>query len=292
MADEIRIQGTLGEEIIAADDIGGKKFERVKLTAGPDGSANDLWSDNAGTDGDAASRVGLYTNERGYVYNAADGTWSRRRAPTADAVGGNYLDSSGQMVYNGSTWDRAYSAVARDGSSAIAGVPGVAMLGRDNSGFWRIPRMAQGDGQTPVEMLAAANMLYNPTTLTFDRERGNEYRQILASAARTASTASPLQTNYNHRGVYVYVRVTAGTGYSITPAIFLQDEQTGEWYDQYLSTTFTGPPPQHIRLLVYPGITTSPTLAFSSVVPRTWGVYITHGNANSVTYSVSAWMLL
>jgi hypothetical protein len=198
------------------------------------------------------------------------------------------VPASGGYVYNGVSWDRARSAIAMDGSSSPTGVPGVGMLGRDNSGFWRIARMAQGDGQTPVEMLAAANMLYNGAT--HDRARGNVSGTALASAARTVSLTASVPENFNARGMHAFLWCTAGAGINITMQVFFIDDISGQWYDQIL----TGPITAVGSLLVgcYPGITpvgtpgTSGTVFVSKALPRKWGIYIAHGNANPATYSV------
>src|SRR4051812_21405518 len=54
-------------------------------------------------------------------------------------------------------------------------------------------------------IVAAAPELFNETT--FDRQRGNTEVTLLASAARTTSTGTPTQTNWNARGAIVNLNI-------------------------------------------------------------------------------------
>ena len=53
-------------------------------------------------------------------------------------------------------------------------------------------------------------LLYNNNT--WDRFRNNAEITLLESATRNSDTASPYQTNYNARGVVIYLNVTAVPG--------------------------------------------------------------------------------
>lgn len=121
---------------------------------------------------------------------------------------------------------------------------------------------------------------------TWDRMRNNIEAVALASAARTATTASADFVNYNAKGVRVRINVTAvGAAPSITVAIQEKDSISGNYIDRLVSVaiTTTG---QKASLTLYPGVTASPNVAVSEPLPRTFRINVTHANADSITYSV------
>jgi len=67
-----------------------------------------------------------------------------------------------------------------------------------------------GDGNNGANFLAGAINEFNGGS--FDRRRNNTEGTLLASAARTATTSSPDQVNYNGSGVIVYLNITANPG--------------------------------------------------------------------------------
>jgi hypothetical protein len=154
-----------------------------------------------------------------------------------------------------------------------------------------------------VPQVLASLMGFNGTT--FDRMRNNVETTLLASAARTATTNSPDQTNYNGRGVHVSIDVTVEG--AATLAIKLQGKHSvgGTYYDitdfgvVYTAATDT-PGPKTVAL--YPGILTADhagvgagvfgTIAKSGILPRTWRVVVTHADATTTTYSLSAVTIL
>jgi hypothetical protein len=130
---------------------------------------------------------------------------------------------------------------------------------------------------------AVFNIRYNGAS--WDRERNNLEGTLLASAARTTTTNSADQTNHNGRGVLVFVNVTAVTSSpSVTVAIQEKDPISGTYTAILTSAAITGP--GHTVLAVYPGVTVAANVAASHPLPRTWRVAVTHGNADSITYSV------
>lgn len=116
---------------------------------------------------------------------------------------------------------------------------------------------------------------------------------LLASAARTVTTNSSDQTNYNHRGFLLVVDISSiGTG-SITPTIQVKDSISANYKTIWTAAaaliangTYVYP--------VYPGSlgAASFTEIVNAIVGRTWRLAMTANNANSVTYSVSADMEL
>jgi hypothetical protein len=112
---------------------------------------------------------------------------------------------------------------------------------------------------------------------------------LLASAARTASTQSSDQDNLRHRGVVVSVKVTAS---SATPSVVFTVEgkdANGEYYSLLASAAVTGA--GTTQLTVYPGATATANVSASAPLPRTWRVKAVAGDADSLTYTVSATLL-
>src|SRR4051812_6815452 len=90
MSDNVTITGTA----IAADDIGGVQYQRVKVTYGVDGTASDVTATTplpAGT----------------YFFDG--GAWQTRKTAgaIADAAPGTFFGSTSIHLYNGATFDRA-----------------------------------------------------------------------------------------------------------------------------------------------------------------------------------------
>lgn len=152
-------------------------------------------------------------------------------------------------------------------------------------------------------VLPPAAALYNGTN--WDRRRNNHEATLLASAARTATTNSPDQTNYNGRGIHVSIDVTVEG--PATLAIKIQGKHSvgGTYYDIVdFGTVYTAatdaPGPKTVSL--YPGILTadhvgvgagvSGTIGKSAVLPRTWRAVVTHADATTCTYSLSAVTIL
>lgn len=202
-------------------------------------------------DAQAATDRGLVTNARLYGYDGA--AWDRLRT-------------------KGTGWQGVTLVRSSDGNEYANSLPG------------------DGDSASLQSLMAAArNQTYNGST--WDRQRGNVEGTLLASAARTATTTSPTQTNYNARGVLVGISVTVvGTG-NLTPSIRATDPVSADAYVLLSGgpITTTG----RWGFLVYPG---APTVAFGAsgtvqsvglALPRTWYVQVTHSDGSGWTYSLS-----
>lgn len=119
--------------------------------------------------------------------------------------------------------------------------------------------------------------------------RGNVEGTLLASAARTATTASATQTNVNARGVLLYVNVTAAPGsQNLSVAISGIDPVSGSapGLGNFTAITATGA----YTFFMYPGIVNTHPTGISDIqalpLPRTWAVIVTHSGAGSWTYSI------
>ena len=116
-------------------------------------------------------------------------------------------------------------------------------------------------------------------------------RQIYGSAARTASpTASTLLNKFN-RGVQVIIDVTAVAATpSVVFAVEGKDGVSGEWYALLTSAAITSTGTTVLR--VEPGATEAANTVAAAGVPRVWRVTATHADADSITYSVGANLLI
>ncbi|MBI3948031.1 MAG: hypothetical protein HY321_19095 [Armatimonadetes bacterium] len=147
-------------------------------------------------------------------------------------------------------------------------------------------------------LAAGLGHAYNGTT--WDRWRGNTDLTLLASAARTATSLAPNQLNYNGRGLYVVLNVTAtsGTG-GLTLRVWGMDPVTG-FVIAMLSATAAVTATGRYIYLVYPGAISpgagggSPGVTQLSAIPlpRRWFVEVTHVDGSSYTYSVGASLVM
>lgn len=111
-----------------------------------------------------------------------------------------------------------------------------------------------------------------------------------ASAARTATGNSGDLYNGQHRGLHLVIDVTAIVS---TPSVVFtiqgKDDLSGQYYTILASAAITGTGTTVLR--VYPGLTASANVTANDALPLTWRVLATHGNANSITYSVGACLI-
>lgn len=174
---------------------------------------------------------------------------------------------------------------------------------------WQISLMANGtataivtsatnaDGMATSATSSRYEVVSRPTLFngtTFDRQYSNWTSTVLASAARTATTNSTDQTNYNGRGVLLILNVTAQPGGAETLSLKIQakDPVSNNYFDiadaGVLFTAATGTK----ALAVYPGAIAadhvSGTVGKSVALPRVWRAVVTHSSTGSWTYSVGS----
>lgn len=113
---------------------------------------------------------------------------------------------------------------------------------------------------------------------------------VYPSAARTA-TPTPTTVGCGYaRGVQVVVDLTAfTTAASLTVTIDVQDVTSGKWINVLTSAVLSAVATTVLR--VYPGLTAAANLTVSDVLTENMRITVTHGNANSTTYSVSAHLI-
>ena len=141
------------------------------------------------------------------------------------------------------------------------------------------------------------NKAYNGAT--WDEWRNNTEVELLASAARTATASSAYQTNYNARGVLVFLYVTAEPGTADTIQLRIRTRINGQNRSLLTSATIAGNAgvPNFYTFIVYPGATNSAsdpniTKVNDLMLPRNWYVQMDHVGAGSFTYSVSAQLIV
>lgn len=115
--------------------------------------------------------------------------------------------------------------------------------------------------------------------------------EVFASATRTATANANDQENEVGRGAVIVVDVTA---VAATPSVVFKiqgkDPESGAYYDILTSAAVTGVSTNVYR--VYPGLTAVANLTANDLLPRTWRVRAEHGDADSITYSVGALLVL
>jgi hypothetical protein len=123
---------------------------------------------------------------------------------------------------------------------------------------------------------------------------GNVDITVLASAARTTTTASAEFANYSGRGGIFVLDLTAFvTAASLTLNVQGKDVTSGKYYNILTATTVTAT--GTFVYEIFPGSSAAAgagvTARQASVLPAVFRANITHGNANSHTYSVGVSLL-
>jgi len=115
----------------------------------------------------------------------------------------------------------------------------------------------------------------------------HERMQVLPSAARVASPAALARfLNHGHRGIHVVVNVTALTAAPSVVVTLQGVDAFGATYDLLVGTAITAT--GKIDFKLYPGIGQLAGRSASDVLPSIWTLGLVHGNADSITYTVSA----
>lgn len=109
-----------------------------------------------------------------------------------------------------------------------------------------------------------------------------------ASAARTATPTAVTVPTGRYTKAVIVADVTAVTA---TPSVVMtvdgKDNTSGKWYNIITSTAMTDSGAPYTRTLrVGPGLTASANLTVLDILPDVIRVTMTHGDADSITYSV------
>jgi len=120
----------------------------------------------------------------------------------------------------------------------------------------------------------------------------SEYTCYL-SAARTATPGARTLDLSRVRGLILVIDVTAiGPAPSVVPTIDGVDVVSGKFWNLLTGaalTAVTGSTPRVLKIM--PGITPAANIAVADVLPEQIRLTMTHGNADSITYSVCAHLL-
>jgi len=153
--------------------------------------------------------------------------------------------------------------------------------------------LSDSTGNPTTTMVGAAAMLWDPVNSVLVRERALHQGTLLASAARTATTASAAFTNYNHAGVLCVLSITANAG-AATVQVFVQafDPVSGGWVNLHSAPTALGAVATTGHMVGPGAVEADLTVgyvyhAWQTHLPVIWRVNCVHANATSITYSVS-----
>lgn len=112
-------------------------------------------------------------------------------------------------------------------------------------------------------------------------------KTVYASAARTATPTAFESSTEGARGLHLVIDVTSVTASpSVVPTIDGHDPLSGKWYNLLTGVAITATGTTVLK--IYPGIATLANAAASDVVPDVFRVVMTHGDADSITYTVAA----
>lgn len=147
-------------------------------------------------------------------------------------------------------------------------------------------------GIAASQLVSGAQLLYNGTTDDdYARQRNNNEETILASAARTASVDSADFTNFNGNGAHFVIDVSAITA---TPSIVVtiqgKDLISSNYYDILVGAAITTVGTTILK--VYPGINGLANAIANDILPRIFRVSVANADADSITYSISAALVL
>ncbi len=141
----------------------------------------------------------------------------------------------------------------------------------------------------------ASNEVYNG--VTWDRLRNNESLTLLASAQRVAVANSPDQVNYNAKGLFVYVDVTARVAATtLEVKITGKDPIGGDYINLWVAAAAINTADASFMYTIYPvGAADAAYLTTENVIgviPRDWRLTVTPSDGSGVTYSVACLMIL
>lgn len=169
------------------------------------------------------------------------------------------------------------------------------MTTTDNLGQNIDVMLVKNTGTSALYFIAMMHYLNTTTgtSLTWDRGRGIWQSTVLASAARTGDTTSATQTAYNHKGIVLFLNVSAvgaPAGQIDTLNIQAEDPGSGNWFTMYAFTALAINSTGQRAFLIYPGAASPASWTqapIQGVIPRQWRINVDHANqTDSITYSV------
>jgi len=200
-------------------------------------------------------------------------------------------------------------AVSLYGNGAAAGdtpvdvdtVGNIGVVLRSSNSVSPLSLISIDDGQAipgggAVKLLTGSvPMLYNGTgsATGLDRQRNNQEIVLLASAARTATLQSADIVNYNGSGLILFLNVSAITATpTITLSLQIKDSISGNYFTIWTAAAGVSTVVSRAYLFTPGGAAGSYTEAVNLRLARTWRLNVAHTDADSITYSVSAVVLV
>lgn len=107
----------------------------------------------------------------------------------------------------------------------------------------------------------------------------------MASAARTATSTAPFSCQ--SLGALVYINVTSVTSTPSVTFTISGVEPVGETNSHTILASAAVTATGLTVLKIYPGLTAAANAVASDIMPEKCKLVATHGNANSITYSVT-----
>ncbi len=151
--------------------------------------------------------------------------------------------------------------------------------------------LADGAANPTAPTVGSGLLGFNDTT--WDRWRNNAPVTPLASAVRAVSTQSATFTNYNARGIWLVLDITAVPGVqTVTLSIYAGSPLVG--ISQQLLAGVAQAAIGRTGYMLYPGVAAAAlgvTAVAGYALPRTWAVVINHSGAGNFTYSVSGYYM-
>lgn len=115
----------------------------------------------------------------------------------------------------------------------------------------------------------------------------NRHLEVLPSVARIATISSPDIPNIGANGVHIVIDVTDVTATpSVVPTVEGKDPLSGKYYTLLTGAAITATGTTILK--VFPSATAVANLAANDFVPSKFRVTMTHGDADSITYSIGA----
>lgn len=110
---------------------------------------------------------------------------------------------------------------------------------------------------------------------------------LLESAARTAEAIAEIPRGYSSIQVRINTTAVSATP-SVTPSIEAWDEAAKEWVELLVGVAITAT--GTVVLTVADWVTTAANVAVEQKAPHKCRVKMAHLDADSITYSVGAWL--
>lgn len=116
---------------------------------------------------------------------------------------------------------------------------------------------------------------------------------VYASAARTATPTAVTVPTGRYKSLHLVCDVTAiASTPSVVCTIDALDPVSGKYYNLLTSAALTESGSPYTRVLkVGPGLPVTANVSANDVLPSTIRITMTHGDADSITYSVAATLI-